>query len=158
MAICLLFWALLPSCMQLCTMHSLERQESAARYSVNHCILHISFFPILYLYISILFAMCICTTRPLSFQMVSCLLHSGFHLEELLCICLRNYSQLCSSYQSVTGSSEIVHALLDEDHCCDPPAFKRIGPQAKSSAISFSQQSCSEQTTGPALLIFMDQS
>lgn len=63
-------------------------------------------------YISIIFAMCICTARALSFQMASCLPHSGFHLGELFCICLQNWSQLCSSYQAVTWEREVVHALL----------------------------------------------
>lgn len=101
-------------------------------------------------YISIIFAMCICTARALSFQMASCLLHSGFHLEELFCICLQNWSQLCSSYQAVTWKREAVHALSAEDQCCDPPAFRRINLRDKFSAISFPQQSCLVQTPGDA--------
>lgn len=81
----LLLWASLPSSMLVCTAHSLERQESAASHSVNHPIHHIRFSP--FFLISVIFVLCICTARPLSFQMASCLLHSGFHLEELLCIC-----------------------------------------------------------------------
>lgn len=92
--------------------------------------------------------MCICTARVLSFQMASCLLHSGFHLEELFCICLQNWSQLCSSYQSVTWEREVVHALSVGDQCYDPPASRRINLRDKSSSISFSQQSCLEQTHG----------
>lgn len=102
--------------------------------------------------------MCICTARALSLQMASCLLHSGFHLEELFCICLQNWSQLCSSYQSVTWKREVVLALFAEDQCCDPPAFRRINLRDKFSAISFPQQSCLEQTPGLTLVILLEQS
>lgn len=109
-------------------------------------------------YISLVFATFICTARALSFQMASCLLHSGFHLEELFCICLQNWSQLCSCYRSATWKREVVHALLAEDQCYDPPAFKRINLRDKCSVISLPQQSCLEQTPGLTLVMLLEQS
>lgn len=112
-----------------------------------------------YMFFPILFFCHICAVHLHSkppLQMASCLLHSGFHLEELLCICLWNYSQLCSSYQSVTGSREMVHALLKRDHCYDLLANKSISLQDISSSISFPQQNCLQKSTPLALLVFMD--
>lgn len=94
------------------------------------------FFPILFF--CHIFTVHLHSKPPL--QMASCLLHSGFHLEESLCICLWNYSQLCFSYQSVTWSREMVHALLKSDYCYNPLDNKSISLQDKSSSISFSPE------------------
>lgn len=129
----------------LCTLWKGRSQQQDTQWTLPFTLTWGDFFQF---YISIIFAMCICTARALSFQMASCLLHSGFHLEELFCICLQNWSQLCSSYQSVTWEREVVHALSVGDQCYDPPASRRINLRDKSSSISFSQQSCLEQTHG----------